>query len=700
MKKLLLFGMLVISGFSANAQCTTTNATSCVCEDGSSNCLLLPDITASWMGIFNNGYIEYPQSGAGTNYTGQGPDDGRLRVSGSTPNIGHGSFTVRGQDVNGLRTFLCGNDTVFNVPPNGQFTCPNGAPNPKQLIIQRIYQKSGNAMSFVDQYVGSMTYHAAHGHNHVDDWAVMTLRVPNSDPNPLNWPIVGTGAKIGFCLMDYGQCGSSGSTYDGHCRDDNTVFMGGNVLYNVDFPNWNLGGGNYNCSVVEQGISSGWTDVYGKHLDGMWINIPDNICNGDYYIVLEIDKNNNFIEERDDNNFTAVPVTLTQQHPAGTPQVPTISSNNSHNLCEAEDITLTATGALSYLWSTGDTTQTITVNQAGSYTCTVTSYCGTATSEPFVVNQIVTAPPTLVGDTVCISGAMTLNGTASGTITWYDSLGILVGTGSSFTTPVLTGTTTYYAMNTDSFVDSLYLEPHTNGIGGGGFIGSDQYEIFTAYEDFTLNSVLVYADQAGSITIECQDDMGVAMETITVNVPAGESRVQLGWNIMADSNMRLVGKNLNVGNGLYRNNNSASYPYEIEDLVSITGASAGASYFYYFYDWEIFTENSTCGSVMVPVDAVVESCAAIGENILFKRSIKVMPNPSNGDFNVEFATENDGELEFQIMSSVGNLVYSKTVQHTSGVNTFDFDQQNLAKGLYFFNIRYEGKDYTSRIVIE
>ncbi|NDA99252.1 MAG: hypothetical protein EBY31_08640, partial [Flavobacteriia bacterium] len=80
------------------SQCTTTNATSCVCDDGTQNCLLLPDITASWKGIANGGWTEYPQSNAGTNYNGQGPDDGRLRVTGSTPNIGHGSFTVRGVD--------------------------------------------------------------------------------------------------------------------------------------------------------------------------------------------------------------------------------------------------------------------------------------------------------------------------------------------------------------------------------------------------------------------------------------------------------------------------------------------------------------------------------------------------------------------------------------------------------------------------
>ena len=699
MKNFYISAALVLAAFQTNAQCTTTNATSCVCEDGTSNCLLLPDITASWKGISNGGFIEYPQSNAGTNFSGQGPDDGRLRVTGSTPNIGHGAFTVRGQDDNGNRTFLCGNDTIFNVPSSGQFTCPNGYLNPKQLITQRIYKKDGNAMSYIDRYAGSVTYHPSHGHNHVDDWAVMTLRIQTSDPNPLNWPIVGTGAKIGFCLMDYGQCGSSGTVYDGHCRDENTVYMGGNALYNVDFPNWGLGGGNYSCSVVEQGISSGWLDVYGKHLDGMWINIPANTCNGDYYIVLEADRNNIFLEERDDNNFTAVPVTLTQQSPAGSGAQPTISSDNSHNLCSGESITLTATAGTSFLWSNGETSQSILVDQPGSYTCSVTNYCGTSTSEPFDVNVVAPTLPALTGDTICVSGTLTLTANASGTVSWYDSTGILVGSGNTFVTPNLTSTTTYFASNTDSFNDSLNAEPHTNGIGGGGYVTSDQYEIFNSRTPFTLKSVLLYSQSAGNVTIELQDKNGLALSTMTATVPIGASRVDLNFSVPQDSNLRLVGKSITT-TGLYRNNNSAIYPYDLPGVLEITGASAGASYYYFFYDWEILTSNSTCASELVPVNAVVQSCAGIGENIPFQRSLKVAPNPNNGQFTVQFNTEHAGEMQVEILNLIGQKVFGQQINHQEGLNKISVDGRSFAKGVYLFNILFEGKNYTQRIVIE
>ncbi len=696
--KIILIALSLLFYQMTIAQCTTTNATSCVCEDGSSSCWLLPDITASWKGVANNGYTEYPQTGAGINYNGQGPDDGRIRVTGSTPNIGHGSFTVRGVDDNGLRTFLCGNDTVFNVPAGGQFSCPNGYANPKQLITQRIYTKNGSTMSYFDRYAGSVTYHPAHGHNHVDDWAVMTLRIQTADPNPLNWPIVGTGAKIGFCLMDYGQCGSTGSTYDGHCRDDNTIYLGGNTLHNTDFPNFNLGGGVYNCSTTEQGISSGWTDVYGKHLDGMWINVPPNTCNGNYFIVVEIDKNELFLEENEDNNFTAVPVTLTLQHPAGTPQIPTISSDNSTNLCSGQSLNLTSTAGTSFLWSTGDTTQTINISTPGSYTCTVTNYCGTSTSDPFVVYSAAPIAPVTLGDTVCVSGTMTLTATGSGNLSWYDNNGLYVGTGNSYTTPVLNTTTEYFVQNTDVYSDTLFQEPHTNGIGGGGWLSSEQYEIFNTSTNVTLKSVLVYAQNPGSITIELQDEFGAMIETLTTTVPSGASRVELDFAVPYEENLRLVGKNL--GTNLYRNNNSASYPYNPNDKVTITGASAGASYYYYFYDWEIVSANSTCSSPFSSVFAVVASCAGLPENTYFKKSIKLFPNPNNGSFEIEFKTLNAGILSVNMTNLLGQKVYEKDINHKVGTNLISIEDNKLAKGVYLMNLVYEGRNYTSRLIID
>ena len=86
MKIILLPLIISIISGTLVAQCTTTNATSCQCQNTSqTNCDLLPDITISWYALQNyaGGPNEYSQTGNGVN-------NGRLKVTGSTPNIGHG----------------------------------------------------------------------------------------------------------------------------------------------------------------------------------------------------------------------------------------------------------------------------------------------------------------------------------------------------------------------------------------------------------------------------------------------------------------------------------------------------------------------------------------------------------------------------------------------------------------------------------
>ena len=316
-----------------------------------------------------------------------------------------------------------------------------------------------------------------------------------------------------------------------------------------------------------------------------------------------------------------------------------------------------------------------------------------------IVNNIAPNVPTVIGDTVCISGSVVLNATSSGNITWYDSNNIYVGNGNTFTTPVLNASTTYFVQNTDSYLDSIHAEPYTNGIGGGGYVTTEQYEVFNSYTNFTLESVFLYSQSAGNVTIELQDQNAVVLATTTVAVPAGSSRATLNFNVPIDSNLRLVGKNITTS-GLYRNNNSATYPYELTGILSIVGASAGASYYYYFYDWKILTSNSTCSSALVPVEAVVLSCAAIGENIPFKKSIKIAPNPNSGKFNIEFETNYSGTLKAEILNLLGQVVCSENIDHSIGSNTWQMDQSTLSKGVYLFNIFFEGKNYTSRMIID
>jgi hypothetical protein len=70
--------------------------------------------------------------------------------------------------------------------------------------------------------------------------------------------------------------------------------------------------------------------------------------------------------------------------------VASISPNGLVEICQGQSIALTANGGVTYLWSTGAPTQSITVNTEALYTVTVTDINGcTDTESQFVkVNQL------------------------------------------------------------------------------------------------------------------------------------------------------------------------------------------------------------------------------------------------------------------------------------------------------------------------
>lgn len=763
MKRIFTVLALLAGVAGLSAQCTTTNATGCVCAtQGQTNCDLLPDLQASWKGLLDSD--EYPQTGAGTNYNGQGPDDGRLRISVSSPNVGYGSFTVRGSNW-----YVCGTDTFQSTSAPGN--CPDGTP-PRNLITQRIYHKNGNTMTYTDRWSGSMTYHPTHGHNHVDDWSYYTLRIKDpQEPDPRKWPLVGRGSKMGFCLMDYYAC--SNNNANGHCRTDNTVYNQGTALNsNSNFPNYGLGGGQYNCSPVEQGISSGWTDVYYKNLDMMWINIPPNVCNGDYWIVVEVDPRNYFLETNEDNNWTAIPITLTQQSAPGTGAFASITSDKPANICTGDSILLSCNAGSEMIWSTGDTTQSIYVKDAGDYTVTVTNYCGTATSQVFsvTVGQAGSAP-VVEGQTLCAPGSATLPGDP--TFEWYDDENAtnLVGTG-TLTTPFLNGTTTYYVRDVTPLPNSTYFtEPHSEDFGGNGLSTSDQYLIFDAVSPFTLKSVLVNAGSAGQRKVYLRDYAGVALDSVIVTLPAGPSRITLNFNVPSGNDYRLaIGSTRN----LYRNSAGVNYPYQIPGILSIKNSSAGNQYYYWYYDWEVEAQGNTCITPLAPVTVTVgtgtiptisglgttyenidapvtlvgtpaggtfsgpgvsgntfdpalagvggpytitytytvDGCTTTATSTVsvtlatsvnditdLKAPIQVYPNPSNGTFTLTFETKKQHSMRLNVTDLTGRVIWSEDVLSFTGKYSRNFSNGGLAPGVYMLNVIIDGKTSTRKLVI-
>ncbi len=610
----LLTVLAVVPSGTIIGQCTFSNATTCACQvNGQTQCDLLPDITISWHAIQNyaSGPNEYGQSGSGSN-------NGHLRLSGSTPNIGRGPLEVRGITAGGQRTFVCGPQTYTVAAGQTNFTCPNGF-RAKQMLFQRVYRKNGNQMLYTDEQAGTMTYHPSHNHYHVDDWTTMTLRLqgpPGS--HPLDWPIVTTGTKMGYCLMDLSTCQSQ----SGHCRTSQTYpwdgILGTNLNNSSYFPNYTLNG-DYSCSVDVQGISPGRTDIYSESLDGMWINLFPNMCNGAYWIVLEVDPNNVFREENDDNNWTASPINLSQQLAPGSGGQGNIHCSGRPVVAPGAPVTLTAIPGTAYQWSNGATTRSITVGSAGTYACTVTTPCGSINAGSITVTELsAPAAPTGTGDVIYGPGTAALSAVGEGELIWYNANegGQGLGQGTSFQTPPIEETTTYWVAGRNE-VEPVEVAAGLPNWNGGTYQNFSQRDwmLFDAYEPFILRSVKVYSGSLGERHFVMVDQLGNLIAEKVLEIPAGEVEVELDFRVpkgvqhkfaayydqeLASGNAQVIVQNLRG------NTSGVSYPYPIGTIGSITGSTLGSNRYLFFYDWQVEQPGVVAEGPRVPVVAEVQ----------------------------------------------------------------------------------------------
>ncbi|MEI2750093.1 MAG: hypothetical protein V9E88_15195 [Ferruginibacter sp.] len=211
-------------------------------------------------------------------------------------------------------------------------------------------------------------------------------------------------------------------------------------------------------------------------------------------------------------------------------------------------------------------------------------------------------------------GVGTVNLGATGTnLKWYDvpTGGTSIGTGSPFTTPVISATTTYYVSASVNGTPVNGGKPSTDGADGTNTVGGIQ---FTVTESFVLNSVVMYPTAAGTNTINLfpgNSTSGVPIFTTNVTFaganPAGVT-VPIGWTIPPGS--YTIYQSVS-GAACWRDFFSASpavaYPYNIGTAVTLTDGSLGGFY-YFFYNWNI---TPSCEGTRTAVTATVTAPPAI-----------------------------------------------------------------------------------------
>ena len=296
----------------------------------------------------------------------------------------------------------------------------------------------------------------------------------------------------------------------------------------------------------------------------------------------------------------------------------------------SSDVTTTCNGVVnftdlsidvpqSWLWNFGDGTTDSIQNPthiytvAGNYNVSLSVYNpfgGDTITKTNLISITIPNPPTNVaGGSGCSSDSIVLTASGSGTIGWFDAAGTLLKIGNTFKSSPSWSSTTYYARNGTVFPKSK-IGPANNTFGTGGYHGGNFTGTvnFDAQKALTIHSAWVDAGSGGVRTITLWDAYngnGNAIQTISVNIPAGQGRIDLGIEVPASGQYSI---GLNQAD-LYRNNGGANYPYTINGLMSITGSSAqsGGDYYYYLYDIDV--SEAACWSSSVPVSATIVDTA-------------------------------------------------------------------------------------------
>ncbi len=281
---------------------------------------------------------------------------------------------------------------------------------------------------------------------------------------------------------------------------------------------------------------------------------------------------------------------------------------------------LSINGANAWEWDFGDgNTSTMqhpihSYNTNGTYTVELIA-TNTYGSDTLIKTNYITIaapnPPVGTNGQRCTTGSIQISANGSGSIRWYDgpTSTTVLDTGNVFITPVISNTTTYYAENFAEGSPIIGGESYNVADGDIYTAAAERLLIFDVYSSIMLKSVEVTASTAGNRTIELKDQGGNVLESRTINIPAGTSRINLDMEIDAGTDYKLCGP---YNPNLFRSDDNLNYPYNIGNVVSITGsnASTATGFYYYFYDWEV-AELCTSGRTAVDAEIILPSAVQI-----------------------------------------------------------------------------------------
>ncbi len=375
----------------------------------------------------------------------------------------------------------------------------------------------------------------------------------------------------------------------------------------------------------------------------------------------------------------------------------TITYSGSLVFCEGNSIVLTASEGISYLWSTGESSKTITINKAGDYSVMVTNLNGCETSSQIVSVKTITSPQVSLnvdGSTSLVQGSsVKILSTVNTDVTyqWYKDDVLIPGAVGNTLLASQSGAYKLRASNTSGcftfsspiIVTSLFSISSTNykiSIFGESCSKNNDGKIsITAAQPFTYKATLM----KGQTVITTSNFKGfLNFEKLPADKYSlcftidGQPDYKQCFDIVISEP-----KDLSVYSYLNPNN-----------ILKL--ALSGGSTYRISLNGEIFTTNSNTynlglkngmNKVLVMTD---KDCQGVfQEEVYVNEKVLVYPNPFTDILNIKINQEDNLNIRVNVYDGAGFRVYQAI--HALQNGTIQLDLSKLASGYYSIII---GKD--------
>jgi len=102
--------------------------------------------------------------------------------------------------------------------------------------------------------------------------------------------------------------------------------------------------------------------------------------------------------------------------------------------------------------------------------------------------------------------------------------------------------------------------------------------------------------------------------------------------------------------------------------------------------------DKTCDPYVgvVSVEGAIENAFEVSQN---------EPNPAHGNVLISYIVPNNGDVEFELRNTLGQVIYTTNQESYIGNNTIEVDAKDLANGVYYYSVTFDGKRITRKMIV-